>query len=135
MKLGALDASQWDISAISGLKWHEVAPYWIQTGDNDHCIGHMLINKESWNELPDELKKALEKAAENYWSATVSEYGKELENAKKMVSAGTLKESKLTPEAIEKHKKIAYEIWDEMAKRDEASAKGIQLIKDWRGIK
>ncbi len=135
LKLGALDASQWDISAITGLKWQEVAPYWVQTGDNDHVIGHMLINNESWNSLPDNLKEALKKAAKNYWDATVKGYGEEFENAKKMVTAGTLKESKVNSEAVAKHKAIAHEIWNKVAKRDEASAKAIKMIKEWRGVK
>lgn len=135
LKLGTLDASQWDISAISGLKWHEVAPYWVQAGDNDHVIGHMLINDKSWNELPDDLKKALETAAKNYWTATVKGYGEEFKNAEKMVAEGTLKVSRVQAEAIERHKKAAYEIWDEVAKRDEASAKAIKMIKEWRGVK
>lgn len=135
LKLGTLDASQWDISAISGLKWHEVAPYWVKAGDNDHVIGHMLINDKSWKALPENLQKALEKAAKNYWSATVNGYGEEFVNAEKMVKAGTLKESVVDADAVEKHKKIAHEIWDEVAKRDEASAKAIKMIKEWRGVK
>ena len=134
LKLGTLEASQWDISAISGLKWQEVAPYWVQAGDNDHVIGHMLINDKSWKALPDDLKKAVEQAAKNYWAATVKGYGEEFENAKKMVAAGTLKISRVEPETIEKHKKIAYEIWDDVAKRDAASAKAIKMIKEWRKV-
>lgn len=135
LKLGTLDASQWDISAISGLKWYEVAPYWVRAGDNDHVIGHMLINNKSWNELPDNLKQALQKAAENYWTATVDAYGKEFKNAEDMVKAGTLKESKVSAQAIKKQKEIAYKLWDEVAKRDEASAAAIKMIKEWRGVK
>lgn len=135
LKLGTLDASQWDISAISGLKWHEVAPYWVQAGDNDHVIGHMLINDKSWNALPENLQKALEKAAENYWTATVEGYGKEFENAKKMVADGSLKESRVDAETVKRHTQIAHQIWDEVAKRDAASAKAIQMIKEWRGVK
>ena len=38
LKLGTIDASQWDVSAITGLKWHEVAPYRIIGGKNGtHC--------------------------------------------------------------------------------------------------
>ncbi len=135
LKLGTLDASQWDISAISGLKWHEVAPYWVKAGDNDHVIGHMLINDKSWKSLPADLQDALQKAAKNYWSATVKGYGKEFKNAEEMVSNGSLKESQVAPAAIAKHKEIAYKIWDEVAKRDEASAKAIKMIKEWRGVK
>jgi TRAP-type mannitol/chloroaromatic compound transport system substrate-binding protein len=135
LKLGTLDASQWDISAISGLKWHEVAPYWVQAGDNDHVIGHMLINDKSWKSLPENLQKALQKAAKNYWAATVKGYGEEFDNAKEMVAKGTLKVSRVTPETVERHKKIAHEIWDEVAKRDDASAEAIKMIKEWRGVK
>jgi len=135
LKLGTLDASQWDISAISGLKWHEVAPYWVKAGDNDHVIGHMLINDKSWKKLPADLQQALEKAAKNYWSATVKGYGEEFSNAEKMVENGTLKQSQVTPEAIKKHKEIAHKIWDEVSERDEASAKAIKMIKEWRGVK
>ncbi|MCD4677363.1 MAG: TRAP transporter substrate-binding protein DctP [Desulfobacula sp.] len=135
LKLGTLDASQWDISAISGLKWHEVAPYWVKTGDNDHVIGHMLINNNSWNSLPDDIKKVLKTAAKNYWHATVKGYGQEFINAEKMVKEGTLKQSVVDPATIKKHTKIAHEIWDEVAKRDAASAKAIKMIKEWRGVK
>ena len=27
LKLGTIDASQWDVSAVTGLNWHEVAAY------------------------------------------------------------------------------------------------------------
>lgn len=134
LKLGTLDASQWDVSAISGLKWHEVAPYWVHTGDNDHVIGHMLINSKSWNALSDDLKQALQKAAKNYWYATVKGYGQEFKNAEKMVEAGTLKVSRVNPETIEKHKAVAYKIWDEVAKRDAACAQAIKILKEWKGI-
>lgn len=135
LKLGTLDASQWDVSAISGLKWHEVAPYWVHTGDNDHVIGHMLINNDSWASLPDDLKKIVQTAAKNYWDSTVKGYGQEFENAKKMVADGTLKASYVDPETIKRHEEIAYGIWDEVAKRDAASAKAIQILKDWKGLK
>ena len=135
LKLGTLDAAQWDISAISGLKWNEVAPYWVKAGDNDHVIGHMLINNKSWEALPKDLQEVLEKASKNYWHATVKGYGAEFKNAEEMVANGTLKESIVDAETVKRHKEIAYKIWDEVAKRDEASAKAIKMIKEWRGIK
>ena len=52
-----------------------------------------------------------------------------------MVANGTLKESVVDPETVKRHKEIAYKIWDEVAKRDDASAKAIKMIKEWRGVK
>ena len=135
LKLGTLDATHWDISAISGLKWHEVAPYWVQLNDNKHLVGHILLNKDSWNALPDDVKKVVQKAAENYWHATVKGYEEEFANAKQMVKDGQLKVSYLTPETVQKFKEIAYKIWDDVAKRDKASANAIQLLKEWKGVK
>jgi TRAP-type mannitol/chloroaromatic compound transport system substrate-binding protein len=66
LKLGVTDAAEWDISAITGLNWHEVAPYWIRGMENEHCIGHILVNLKKWNKLPDDMKAALQKAAEDY---------------------------------------------------------------------
>lgn len=135
LKLGTLDASQWDVSCITGLKWHEVAPYWIRGEENDQCIGHILVNMKSWDSLPYDLKKALAGAAEDYWYMTVNGYEKETKIVKGLVKKGELKECWLDEECIAKHAEAAYKLWDELASRDAASAKAIQLIKKWRGIK
>ncbi|HBF42374.1 MAG TPA: hypothetical protein DDW42_01850 [Desulfobacteraceae bacterium] len=135
LKLGTLDASQWDVSCITGLKWHEVAPYWIRGEENDHCIGHMLVNMKSWNSLPDDLKKALRDAAKDYWNATVKSYSAEMRTVEDMVKKGTLKECVLDQECIKKHEEAAHKLWNELAAKDKASAKAIKLIKTWRGIK
>ncbi len=135
LKLGTLDASQWDISCITGMKWHEVAPYWIRGEENDHCIGHILVNMKSWNALPDDLKKALKGAAKDYWHATVKGYSSEMKIVENMVKKGTIKECHLDQDCINKHAEAAHKLWNEVAGRDPASAKAIELIKKWRGVK
>jgi TRAP-type C4-dicarboxylate transport system substrate-binding protein len=57
LKMGTIDGSQWDVSAVTGLKWHEVAPYRIIGGGNDIVPGQILVNMESWNALSDDLKR------------------------------------------------------------------------------
>ena len=52
LKLGTLDASQWDISAVTGMKWHEVAPYRIKGLENNTAIGYIMINAKSRESLP-----------------------------------------------------------------------------------
>ncbi len=135
LKLGTLDASQWDVSCITGLKWHEVAPYWIRGEENDHTIGHILVNLKEWNSLPDDLKEALKGAAEDYWHETVKRYGEEISIVEDMTKKGKLKECILDQACIMKHEEAAYRLWDELAAKDEASAKAVQLFKKWRGVK
>jgi len=52
-----------------------------------------------------------------------------------MVVKGKLKECTLDQACIKKHEEAAYKLWDELAAKDDASAKAIELIKKWRGIK
>jgi len=132
LKTGALDAAQWDVSCITGLKWHEVAPYWIRGEENDACIGHMLVNMDVWNSLPDDLKEALAGAAEDYWYATVEAYGKEVKVIEDMAKRGEITEVWLDDEAIAKHAEAAHKLWDKLAAKDAACAKAIQLIKEWQ---
>jgi TRAP-type C4-dicarboxylate transport system substrate-binding protein len=135
LKLGTVDAAEWDVSAVTGLKWHEVAPYWIQGMECDHAMGHILISLKKWNALPDDLKTALQNAAEDYWHASVREYEKEIKAVEKLVAEGKVKVNVLDDACQQQYAEVAHKIWDEMAKQDETSAKAIQLIKTWRGVK
>lgn len=132
LKLGTIDASQWDVSAVTGLKWHEVAPYRLIGGQNDVVPGHILVNMKSWNKLPDDLKKALTGAAEDYFHALNKIYTKEMKTVADLVKAGKLKESRLNDACEKKHAEAAYKLWDKIADRDPAAAKAIQIIKAWR---
>ena len=134
LKLGTIDAAEWDVSAVTGLKWHEVAPYWISGMECDHTTGHILVNMKKWNALSDDLKKVLHKAAEDYWFATVSEYKKEIETVKGLVKEGKIKKIILNDECQDKYRKAAYEMWEELARQDEASAEAVRMIKAWRGV-
>jgi len=135
LKLGTLDASQWDVSAVTGLKWHEVAPYWIKGLENDTAVGHIMVNMKLWKSLPDDLKEALRGAALDYWYKTVSAYEQETLIVEDLVKKGVVKKCHLTDSCMKKHEEAALKLWDELAARDAASARAIALIKKWRGIK
>lgn len=132
LKLGTIDASQWDVSAITGLKWHEVAPYWLIGGQNDVVPGNILVNKKKWDSLPDDLKKALAGAAEDYYHKLLDVYVGEMKKVAELVKQGKVIKSVLDDACEKKHEEAAYKIWDEVGARDAAAAKGIRMIKEWR---
>jgi TRAP-type C4-dicarboxylate transport system substrate-binding protein len=132
LKMGTIDASQWDVSAITGLKWHEVAPYWLIGGQNDVVPGHILVNMTTWNSLPDDLKRVMSDVAEEYYHQLLKVYVDEMEKVYKLVKAGKVKISKLDDACEKKHEEAAYELWAEIAARDEAAARAIEMIKEWR---
>lgn len=135
LKLGTVDAAEWDVSAVTGLKWHEVAPYWVRGMECDHTMGHILVSLKKWNKLPDDLKAAMHAAAEDYWHATVDAYKKEIEAVEKLVSEGKVTVNVLDEACQKAYADVAYKMWDEYATQDDASAKAIKMIKEWRGVK
>jgi TRAP-type C4-dicarboxylate transport system substrate-binding protein len=132
LKLGTVDAAEWDVSAVTGLKWNEVAPYWIRGMENNHCIGHILINMKTWEKLNAGEKEALQDAGVAYWQATVAGYAQELENVRGLIKEGKLTEIILDEACQAKFKEVAYQLWDQVATEDETSAKMVQLLKKWR---
>ena len=135
LKLGTVDAAEWDVSAVTGLKWHEVAPYWIRGFENDQCLGHILVNLKTWNGLSPENKKALEAAGEAYWHATVKGYKQEMEAVQGLIQEGKLTEIWLDQPCQDAYAKVAHELWDQAAKEDETSAELVGILKKWHGIK
>jgi TRAP-type C4-dicarboxylate transport system substrate-binding protein len=132
LKLGTIDASQWDVSAITGLKWYEVAPYWLQGGQNDVVVGHILFNMDSWNSLSDDLKKVMAAAAEDYFNKLLKVYVGEFKKVDDLIKAGKVIKSPIDDACDRMHEQAAIALWDKIAQRDPAAAKGIEIIKAWR---
>jgi TRAP-type C4-dicarboxylate transport system substrate-binding protein len=135
LKLGTVDAAEWDVSAVTGMKWHEVAPYWVQGMESDHTTGHILVSMKKWDKLPEELKTAMHKAAEDYWHATVRGYKKELDAVNQLIKDGAVKVNVLDEACQKKYADVAHKLWDDLARQDAASAEAIKMIKQWRGVK
>lgn len=135
LKLGTLDGSQWDVSAITALKWHEVAPYWLRGTDPDHCIGHILLNKKSFDALPDDVKAAVTGAAEDYWNELIKVHEGELAKVAALVKEGKVKESWIDKDCQKVHAEKAAILWQQIGQRDQAAAKAIEMIKKWHGMK
>ena len=132
LKLGTIDASQWDVSSITGLKWHEVAPYRIIGGGNDVVPGQIVFNKKKWDSLPDDLKKALTDAAEDYFNALNDLYMEEMKVVDKLVQEGKVTYVPLDDACEKRHAEVAAELWDKIAERDPSVAEAVQMVKDWR---
>jgi TRAP-type C4-dicarboxylate transport system substrate-binding protein len=132
LKLGTIDASQWDVSGITGLKWHEVAPYRIMGGMHDVIPGHIVVNMNTWNDLPDALKKALAGAAEDYFNILNDTYLEEMEKVAELRKQGKITYCYLNEDCLKAYREASYNLWDEISKRDPSIAKAVQIVRDWR---
>ena len=133
LKTGTLDGAQWDTSAVTGLKWHEVAPYWVKGYESDHAVGHIMVNMNVWNSLPDDLKQVIKESAAEYFDICLDAYCAEEQVVLDMVEAGQLQVSELSPECVTRLAEDAFIIWDELAQEDETCAQAIEMFKEWRG--
>jgi TRAP-type C4-dicarboxylate transport system substrate-binding protein len=132
-KTGVLDAGEWDISCITGLKWHEVAPYWLRGMENDHALQSISVNMKKWNSFPDDIKEAIMGAAEDYFWVTVEAYKGEVEAAYQLAKDGELTIVELDQECKDKYDAMAKKILNEEIGDDPATIKAVDIIKKWRG--
>lgn len=66
MEIGMIDAAEFSIPSLDlHFGFHEVAPYLIQPGLLEpSSLLELLINKDSWNALPADLQKIVQRSAE-----------------------------------------------------------------------
>jgi TRAP-type C4-dicarboxylate transport system substrate-binding protein len=136
LKLGTFDAATYSVDAIRGFKWNEVMKYYILPYWCDWYFGDVVINKDAWNKLPDDLKKILKEAMANFAKANKEVYSKEVtyvvDKAKELgyevIMLPDADVAKIRQTAIEK-------IWPAYAKKCPDCAKAIDAIKAFQGVK
>jgi TRAP-type C4-dicarboxylate transport system substrate-binding protein len=125
LKLGTIDAALYDVSAIDGLHWDEVAPYWLANLGGDMIFGHIVIGKKQWNKLPKDVQDIINAAAKDYWDATVVEYDKMMSETQ----SKKLKKINMDKACADSIKAAGRTTWADAAKADAASAKAVEIIK------
>ncbi|MEW6142214.1 MAG: TRAP transporter substrate-binding protein DctP [Chloroflexota bacterium] len=131
LKLGTIDAIVYTLMELKSMSFWEVVKYTVFPSKGAGNIA-LFINLDAWNSLPDDLKKTVNQA---------------LVDAAPVVAAAYAKDDKpILDEAVAKHgvkvvqlpdadakalRAYAATLWDEEAKKSPASAKGVQMIKDW----
>lgn len=135
LKLGTIDATVFDTSAMTNMLWHEVAPYWLTNIQYcDTSIMNMLVNMDSWNALPDDLKKVVTDGAEVYYEGNNDAYVENIARFQQMITDGEVIINRMDDEYMQQALEAAHKTWEEVAETDPACAKAIELWKKWRGI-
>jgi hypothetical protein len=115
------------------MKFHEVCKYFLNPPLMPVNHGTILVNKKAWDSLPDDLKQMLElgfiKAGldmTNNQNFTGEQWGLNVMQKKHGVKINTL-----TGEDLKRAHQVAYQIWDEEAKKSPSCAELVQKIKDY----
>jgi len=115
-----------------GLNLFEVTDHLNVTNLGHNCGMPLVMNLETWNGLPENLKKVIEQvnkeSISKFYSINQKNYGREMELVKKK----GMKINKFPQAEVDKMKQIAREkVWDPYAKKlDEKGMKGTEILND-----
>lgn len=133
LQTGTIDGSAWGGAiAMHSLNFQEVAKYYFTPPIQPVNHAAAIVNMKSWNSLPPDLQAILETAMikagldftnHQNWTGenwAIIQMGKE---------GGSLSEMKGAD--LQKAREVAYEIWEEEAKRSPEAAKLVKMIKSY----
>lgn len=133
LQTGAIDGASWGgAMGMWSMKFHEVAKHYFGPAVIPVACANVIVNKKVWDSMPKDIQNILENAFAmagveftNHQNWTGEQWGLNKMKATK-VQIHELKGAD-----YEMGLKAAIEIWDEIAKRDEASAKLVAMKKDY----
>lgn len=132
MKLGTIDGATWTLPELETANWKEVVhsvmlPYLLSP------VGcEVLINMDSWNALPDDLKQTVENIAREYAPFTADEITQI--GAEACAAAGEYGVEFVTiPEADQKilREAAGREAWDNFAAKSDRCSEIVELLTEY----
>ena len=130
MKLGTIEGTLFPAMILEALKLKEVVKYIVYPpmSSPGGCI--TLVNKDVWNSLPPSVKAGLtERTLVNYYRYVTDLYQEKDALALEAAYKYGVKKIVLPEEEKLKAIKIAAPIWEQIAKEDVHTKKGVQVIK------
>lgn len=134
---GTIDANIWGTPKLHwDLKLHEVAKYWITPPMASFITNMDMVNPDAWAALPDDIKPIIEMASYE----TLTEYpifttGEDAAALADMVNNWGVEVITIPPEETAKMQAVAMDLWDEVAQKDDFSARSVDIIKDFMKLK
>jgi len=136
MATGTIDAAMWGTpKSHDDMKLYEMAKYWIWPAIVPWLCNMEFVSLDSWNALPDDIKVVLDlavtEAMTDYASFMYYEDAKVVADwkANKGVEFITLPQ-----EDQDTMRTAGMSLWDKAAAADEASAKAIEMIRDFMKV-
>lgn len=130
---GTIDAATWGgPKEFAMFKIYEVCPYYIQPPFIRYMEKELLVNPDSWNELPYDVRVILELTVKEYLAELAIFYTHvDVAALPMMVSEHGVSVLTLPEDEVSKLKESAYGIWDELAAADPTTAKAIDIMRDY----
>jgi TRAP-type mannitol/chloroaromatic compound transport system substrate-binding protein len=129
MKLGTIDGAIYDGSGLQDVKFHEVVEYYTFPTAAQIALS-MLINKDSFDKLPDDLKPIVDLGTRFILEDTGNRYiTMTRASVNKSVNMGSITKCFLPEAELVKARKLVAPIWDELAAKTPRMKKGVDILK------
>lgn len=129
MALGTIDGAIYGASGLMDIKFHEVVKYYtLPTAA--HIGLSLVINKDSMEALPEDLRLIVENATPFILHDTSLQYITECRHSLyTAVNMGSVEICWLPEEELAKMRKLVAPLWDEIAAKSPRMARGVEILK------
>ncbi|WP_436643088.1 TRAP transporter substrate-binding protein DctP [Microbaculum sp. FT89] len=129
LQLGTIDGMVYGPAAIHEQDLQGFVKSMILSPNLNTGVGHWVVNRDTWESLPEDLQEVIEFAAYYGNLAQTMNY-----SAVETEGVGTIKAAGVTPVELSeadraKMNAVALELWNEIATRSELAAKGVEIVK------
>ena len=131
MKLGTVDGAQVGLGAIADMQIDEVAKYYLYAPNTNCALSCMIINMDSWNALPDDIKEILDRdtfAIQFGMEARNMHICGELLRARAEKESGSIMVS-WSDEDTARARTAAYASWDTVAAASANTKRLVDIVK------
>lgn len=133
LERGVLDATEMSVPSFDkGLGLHEICKYLIFPGVHQTSGPfETLVNKDKWNELPDDLKAIVKAALKEAALKSMTDWAMEDAAAVEFFKSKGVQVIKLDPEVVAEIKQLGQAVFDEQAQKDPFYAKVLKSQRDF----
>ena len=131
---GTVDGAVLGYEQCEALRLQEVCSYMAYPGLFLAQPLDILINKDAWDALPEDLKTIMELVGRDFsiWSGMVQQ-PKDRERSTAAFEAAGVKFVQFSDSDIEVLQRTAMDLWDEWAKKDEYCRRAVEIYKAYAG--
>ncbi|MBW1735482.1 MAG: TRAP transporter substrate-binding protein DctP [Deltaproteobacteria bacterium] len=130
---GVIDGAHW--GAVQGslsMKFYDISKYHLRPALNVAGTDIWLVNQKAFRKLPKDLQEILVRTLEEqFWLRTNQYIYLENKALSKIQREMGVELITLPPQEYAKMQARALEIWDEVAEKDAACSKAVQMLKDF----
>lgn len=130
---GVVDGAHWGaVQGSNSMGFYDISKYHLRPSLNIAGTDVWLVNKKALAKLPEELQKILLATLDEHFFLRTNQYiYLEDKTLRKVEKEKGVKVLTIPPEEYTKMQKAAMKIWDDVAKKDSACAKAVQMLKDF----